>query len=103
MSDQVLQSNEKVAKLPHDYAVGGATTSGITRERSFVRSNTQHQNNKRRSLAINQQHHHLTHQQLQQQQMRSKPAIELYRPPSKFQAKTKQHFYSNFAQKREKQ
>lgn len=88
MADQIVQSNgEKIAKLPADY-VSGATISGISRERSFVRTNLQHQNqqNKRRSLAFN-QHHHMTHQQQiqQQQQLRSKPAMEIYRPPSKFQ------------------
>lgn len=58
---------------------GVGNPSGISRERSFVRAT--HQNafqnaNKRRSLAL-QQH------QSQQQQMRTKPALEIYRPPSK--------------------
>lgn len=59
---------------------GVGNPSGISRERSFVRT-TNHQNafqnaNKRRSLALQQQ-------QSQQQQMRTKPALEIYRPPSK--------------------
>jgi hypothetical protein len=37
------------------------------------------QNNKRRSLAFSQSQQHI-HQQ--QQQLRAKPAMEIYRPPS---------------------
>lgn len=51
-------------------AVDGAA-SGLTRERSFVNQN------RRRSLALSVQH------DIQQQQIRQKPAIEIYRPPSK--------------------
>lgn len=68
--------------------VSNGATSGLTRERSFIR--TPHQN-KRRSLAFNQQSsnsiQHDVQQQQQQQQMRSKPAIEIYRPPSKLNRK----------------
>lgn len=52
----------------------GATSSGLTRERSFVRTP---QPNKRRSLASE-----FIVDTLQNQQFRSKPAIEIYRPPS---------------------
>lgn len=55
-------------------------STGISRERSFIRtSNNNQQNvaNKRRSLALQQQTH-------QQQQLRAKPAMEIYRPPSKY-------------------
>lgn len=61
---------------------------GVTRERSFIRTSHQHQHNanKRRSLAFNQssalQLQQQQHQQ-QQQQLRGKPALEIYRPPSK--------------------
>lgn len=62
----------------------GFSPMGITRERSFVRMSTaanHPQNvNKRRSLAFN----HPQHQQQQQQQMRGKPALEIYRPPSNY-------------------
>ena len=47
---------------------------GLTRERSFVRTQ---QPNKRRSLAISA---HETDDAIQH--LRSKPAIEIYRPPS---------------------
>lgn len=78
MADHVAQNQsnkqhdniKKTFKIP-DYSMGG-----ITRERSFVRmpSHQSQQNmNKRRSLAFNQQ---------QQQQIRGKPALEIYRPPS---------------------
>ena len=62
--------------------VSNGTASGLTRERSFVRNQT-HQN-KRRSLAfsVNSMQHDLQQHQ-QQQQIRQKPAIEIYRPPSK--------------------
>lgn len=46
--------------------LSGSTPSGLTRERSFVRTL---QPNKRRSFADD-------------QQLRPKPAIEIYRPPS---------------------
>lgn len=54
--------------------VSNGATSGLTRERSFVRTPQQFQQNKRRSLAFNHQ---------SAQQLRAKPAIEIYRPPSK--------------------
>lgn len=50
--------------------MSGATPSGLTRERSFVRTP---QANKRRSLAY-------TSETIDT--MRTKPAIEIYRPPS---------------------
>lgn len=53
----------------------------ISRERSFVRQNTiqQQQNaNKRRSSIL----HSQQHQQQQRHQIRGKPAMEIYRPPS---------------------
>lgn len=88
MADQMVSNGKNM----QDFTVGGTTSSGLTRERSFVRSNTQqnhHHNhqNKRRSLAFNQQSSILNQQQQQfqqdiQQQLRSKPAIEIYRPPS---------------------
>lgn len=82
MADQMVSNGKNVHQ--QEYAAGGTTSSGITRERSFVRSNSQqnhhphhhqhhHQQNKRRSLAFN---HDI------QQQLRAKPAIEIYRPPS---------------------
>lgn len=60
-----------------DFSSPGA---GLSRERSFVRSNPsmQQQINKRRSLAFGQQPN------FGQQQMRGKPALEIYRPPSKY-------------------
>lgn len=66
---------KKTFKMP-DYPM-----AGITRERSFVRMpslQNQQNMNKRRSLAFNQQQH----QQQQHQQIRGKPALEIYRPPS---------------------
>lgn len=54
-------------------------TSGLTRERSFVRMSQA--TNKRRSLAI-QPMTSETVDIMQNQQLRSKPAIEIYRPPS---------------------
>lgn len=93
MADQVTQQNHnsnsnnmqndmKKGFKMSDFPVVCFSPSGITRERSFVRmpNHQNHQNlNKRRSLAFNMQQ-----QQQQQQQMRGKPAIEIYRPPSKF-------------------
>lgn len=80
MADQMVSIGKNVQQ--QEYAASGTTSSGITRERSFVRSNSQqnhnfhhhhHHQNKRRSLAFN---HDI------QQQLRVKPAIEIYRPPS---------------------
>lgn len=84
MADQMVSNGKNV----RDYTVGAS--GGLTRERSFVRNNTNQQNhqNKRRSLAFNQQSTNITHQQyqdLQQQQLRAKPAMEIYRPPSNLQ------------------
>lgn len=59
------------------YQMSGATPSGITRERSFVRTP---QANKRRSLA-------------EQFDSRSKPAIEIYRPPSNVDNRKLSHAY----------
>lgn len=75
LTNSELKKNEKLV----DFAFQSAG-SGLSRERSFVRQNPQQQqSNKRRSLA-------LTHQpnigQQQAQQMRVKPALEIYRPPS---------------------
>lgn len=53
--------------------------SGITRERSFVRMSQAA--NKRRSLAIQPMSSEIA-DAIQNQQLRSKPAIEIYRPPS---------------------
>lgn len=63
------------SKSPEISVIG----SGISRERSFVRTNSQqqHHNNKRRSLAFASQAN-----ALHQQQLRMKPALEIYRPPS---------------------
>lgn len=58
--------------------MSGAKSSGLTRERSFVRMSQAA--NKRRSLAIQPMSSELD--ALQNQQLRSKPAIEIYRPPS---------------------
>lgn len=80
MAEQVTQQNHiandlnknKGFKMP-DFS-NGFGSQGIQRERSFVRmnnSNQQNNANKRRSLVF-------------QQQMRGKPALEIYRPPSKF-------------------
>lgn len=59
--------------------LSGATPSGLTRERSFVRMSQAA--NKRRSLAF-QPMSSETLDSIQNQQLRSKPAIEIYRPPS---------------------
>lgn len=56
--------------------LSGATPSGLTRERSFVRMSQAA--NKRRSLAFQP----MSSETLENQQLRSKPAIEIYRPPS---------------------
>lgn len=80
MAEQVSQINiqndlnkNKGFKM-HDFS-NGFGSQGIQRERSFVRinnvNNQQNNANKRRSLVF-------------QQQMRGKPALEIYRPPSKF-------------------
>lgn len=57
----------------------GATSSGLTRERSFVRMSQAA--NKRRSLAIQPMTNEII-DTIQNQQLRPKPAIEIYRPPS---------------------
>ncbi|XP_055302841.1 uncharacterized protein LOC129568677 isoform X2 [Sitodiplosis mosellana] len=79
-------ANEMVSngKNMQGFVVGGAT-SGLTRERSFVR--TQNHQNKRRSLAFTMQHD--IQQQQQHQQLRSKRAIEIYRPPNGASAQNK--------------
>lgn len=65
MANQIISSSN----------LNGAASSGLTRERSFVR--TSHAN-KRRSLAIQ-----LTNNEVvDNMQNRSKPALEIYRPPS---------------------
>lgn len=67
-----------------DFSSAGA---GLTRERSFVRSSPQHlqqQNNKRRSLAFGQQPTFA--------QIRGKPAMEIYRPPSNSKVSIKSSF-----------
>lgn len=70
MADQMVSNGKNMA----------ANSSGLSRERSFVRNtNQQNHQNKRRSFAFNQQYQH----ELQQQQLRAKPAMEIYRPPSK--------------------
>lgn len=79
MAEQVTQNhiqnemNKNKGFKMHDFS-NGFGTQGIQRERSFVRmnNNNNQQNNatKRRSLVF-------------QQQMRGKPALEIYRPPSK--------------------
>lgn len=70
MADQMVSNGKNTA----------ANSSGLSRERSFVRNtNQQNHQNKRRSFAFNQQYQH----ELQQQQLRAKPAMEIYRPPSK--------------------
>lgn len=87
MADQVVTQTQQQQQQPQssaselkknvsfpDFTTPGA---GLTRERSFVRSNPQYQqqqNNKRRSLAFGQQPSFA--------QMRGKPAMEIYRPPS---------------------
>lgn len=69
MAKQLLSNNN----------LSGATSSGhLTRERSFVRTP---QPNKRRSLAIQSTTNEIV-DTIQNQQFRSKPAIEIYRPPS---------------------
>lgn len=73
----------------------GATSSGLTRERSFVRTP---QPNKRRSLAIQSTANEIA-DSIQNQQLRSKPAIEIYRPPSndnEENSKIVTHFLNNF-------
>lgn len=66
MTDQIVSQS----KTMQTNLVAGEKST-LTRERSFVRTPQQI---KRRSLAF---------QQIEHQQMRSKPAIEIYRPPSK--------------------
>lgn len=70
MANQMVLSGKKV----HDEA----SSSGLTREQSFARVPQQ---NKRRSLTF-QSANSIQHESLHHQ-MRSKPAIEIYRPPSK--------------------
>lgn len=80
-ANNAIQSNEfrNGSKLA-DFSII-ANPGSVTRERSFIRTNHHHQQNlnKRRSLAFN---HQPTIQQ-QHQQIRGKPALEIYRPPSK--------------------
>lgn len=78
MANQMVSKGENIQNC----LVGGATSSGSTHERSFVR--TIHQN-KRRSLAF-QSAMPMQHDSVHQQQMRTKPAIEIYRPPSNAQS-----------------
>lgn len=76
--NNVQHDNIKKTFKLHDYPM-----AGITRERSFVRMpslQNQQNMNKRRSLAFNQQQQH--------QQIRGKPALEIYRPPSIYKIKT---------------
>lgn len=92
MAEQLTQQNhnnnmqnemKKNFKMP-DFP--GFSPMGITRERSFVRMSSTHhpQNaNKRRSLAFNHPQHQQQPQHQQHQQIRGKPALEIYRPPSK--------------------
>lgn len=84
MANKMVSNGKNV----QDFVVGGAS-SGLTRERSFVRAPQQIHQNKRRSLAFNHQSvNSMQHDiQQQQQQLRSKPAIEIYRPPSKLNCK----------------
>lgn len=77
----LIQSNDfKNGTKLADFSII-ANPGSVTRERSFIRTNHQHQQNmnKRRSLAFN---HQPNMHQHQQQQMRGKPALEIYRPPS---------------------
>lgn len=80
MADQMVSNGKNVQQ--EEYAAGGTTSSGIRRERSFVRSNSQHNHN------LHQHHHHQNKRRSLaftydiQQQLRAKPAIEIYRPPS---------------------
>lgn len=78
------EMNRKAFKMANDFhqPAPGFTPMGISRERSFVRlsnhGHNQQNASKRRSLAFSHPH--------QTQQMRGvggKPALELYRPPSK--------------------
>ncbi|XP_055644902.1 uncharacterized protein LOC129780549 isoform X2 [Toxorhynchites rutilus septentrionalis] len=55
---------------------------GISRERSFIRTPSQQNANKRRSLAFSQSQAMQHAQQQQQQHMRGKPPMEIYRPPN---------------------
>lgn len=65
---------------------GATPVTSLTRERSFIRTpNQQKQQNKRRSIAFNPQH------EIQQHQLRIKPAIELYRPPSMYHPDSLRH------------
>ncbi|KAG5674775.1 hypothetical protein PVAND_004725 [Polypedilum vanderplanki] len=81
MSSNITAPNElkksvKIQELPNTVLNNHVTPAGISRERSFVRTMTplNHQNlNKRRSMGFQQQ----------QQTIRMKPAMEIYRPPSK--------------------
>ncbi|XP_031618941.1 uncharacterized protein LOC116338042 [Contarinia nasturtii] len=77
MANHMVSNGKNV----QDFVVGSAAT-GLTRERSFVRTPQQvaHQN-KRRSLAFNHPTNAM-HHDIQQQQIRSKKSIEIYRPPN---------------------
>lgn len=70
MANQLVSNG----KIVQDCVAVGATSSGITRERSFIRTPQQSHQNKRRSLAL--AAHSTQHD-------KAKPAIEIYRPPSK--------------------
>lgn len=83
-ASNIIQSNDlkNSGKLADITVI--ASPSGVTRERSFIRTNHHnHQQNlnKRRSLIFN---HQLQQQQQQSQQIRNKPALEIYRPPSEY-------------------
>lgn len=68
-------TNQRVHKSP-EFQMSAMMPGGITRERSFVRTSNNHQNiNKRRSLAFNMQ------TGIQPNQIRTKPAMDIYRPP----------------------
>lgn len=76
MANQMVSSGKSV----QEFVSGSAPSSesALTRERSFVRTPQQTHQNKRRSFAFN--HHSVN--QMQYDVQRSKPAIEIYRPPS---------------------
>lgn len=84
MANQMVSNGKNV----QDFVVGGAA-SGLTRERSFVRTPQQ---NKRRSLAFNHQPVNSMQHDIAQQ-LRSKPAIEIYRPPSILNCKHSLNLY----------
>ncbi|XP_055848895.1 uncharacterized protein LOC129913925 isoform X2 [Episyrphus balteatus] len=67
-------NNQRIHKSP-EYQMSGMMPGGITRERSFVRTSNHQNINKRRSLAFNVQ------TGMQPNQMRTKPGMDIYRPP----------------------